>query len=77
MRLKHKQELLKVRTEQVVYGNRALTKETKEEEAGLEARRCQARKRRVETSHYLLSCRIDQLFAGNINVNRSVSYGCD
>lgn len=77
MRLKHKQELLKVRTEQVVYGNRTLTQETKEEEAGLEARRRKARKRWLETSHYLLPYRIDQLFAGDINVNRSVSYGRD
>jgi hypothetical protein len=77
MRLKHKQELLKVRTEQVVYGNRALTQETKKEEAGLEARRRQARTRRLEASHYLLPYRIDQLFAGDINVNRSVSYGRD
>ena len=77
MRLKHKQELLKVRTEQVVYGNRALTQETKEEEAGLEARRRKARKRRVEASHYILPYRIDQLFAGDININRSISYGRD
>lgn len=77
MRLKHKQELLKLRTEQVVYGNRTLTQETKEEEAGLEARRRQARQRRLEASHYLLPYRIDQLFAGDINVNRSISYGRD
>jgi hypothetical protein len=77
MRLKHKQELLKVRTEQVVYGNRALTKETKEEETGLEARRRQTRKRRMEATHYLLPYRIDQLFAGDININRSIPYGRD
>lgn len=77
MRLKHKQELLKLRLENVVNGNRALTQETKEEEARLEARRRQARKRRLEASHYLLPYRIDQLFAGDINVNRSVSYGRD
>jgi hypothetical protein len=77
VKTKHKQELLKVRTEQVVYGNRALTQAKEEEETGLEARRRKARQRRVETSHYLLSCRIDQLFAGDINVNRSISYGCD
>lgn len=77
MRLKHKQELLKLRLENVVHGNRALTQETKEEEAGLEARRRQARKRRLEASYYLLPYRIDQLFAGDINVNRSVSHGRD
>ena len=77
MRTKHKQELLKVRTEQVVYGNRTLTKETKEKEAGLEARRRETRKRRLEASHYLLPYRIDQLFAGDININRSVFNGCD
>lgn len=77
MRTKHKQELLKVRTEQVVNGNRTLTQKTKEEEAGLEARRRQARQRRLEASHYLLPYRIDQLFAGDFNVNRSVSYGRD
>ena len=76
MRTKHKQELLKLRLENVVH-NRALTQGTKEEEAGLEARRRQARKRRLEASHYLLPYRIDQLFAGDININRSVSYGCD
>ena len=77
MRLKHKQELLKVRTEQVVYGNRALTQTKEEKKAGLEARRRQARKRRLEASHYLLPYRIDQLFAGDININRSVSHGRD
>lgn len=77
MRLKHKQELLKVRTEQVVYGNRALTQTKEEEETGLETRRRQARKRRMEATHYLLPYRIDQLFAGDINVHRSVSDGRD
>lgn len=77
MRLKHKQELLKLKLENVVHGNRTLTQETKEEEAGLEARRRQARKRRLEASHYLLPYRIDQLFAGDININRSVSHGRD
>lgn len=77
MRLKHKQELLKLRLENVVNGNRTLTQETKEEEAGLEARRRQARKRRVEASYYLLPYRIDQLFAGDFNINRSVSHGRD
>ena len=77
MRTKHKQELLKVRTEQVVYGNRALTQAKEEEETGLEARRRQTRKRRLEASHYLLPYRIDQLFAGDININRSVFNGCD
>lgn len=77
MRLKHKQELLKLRLENVVNGNRTLTQETKEEEAGLEARRRQARKRRLETPHYLLPYRIDQLFAGDIGNNRSISHGRD
>lgn len=77
MKTKHKQELLKVRTEQVVYGNRTLTQTKEEKEAGLEARRRQARKRRLEASYYLLPYRIDQLFAGDININRSVSYGRD
>lgn len=77
MRTKHKQELLKLRLENVVNGNRALTQETKKEETGLEARRCQTRARRLEASHYLLPYRIDQLFAGDINVNRSVSHGRD
>lgn len=77
MRTKHKQELLKLRLENVVHGNRTLTQTKEEEETGLEARRRQARKRRLEASHYLLPYRIDQLFAGDINVNRSVSYGRD
>ena len=77
MKTKHKQELLKVRTEQVVYGNRALTQAKEEEETGLEARRRKARQRRMEATHYLLPYRIDQLFAGNININRSVSDGRD
>lgn len=77
MRTKHKQELLKLRLENVVNGNRAFTETTKEEEAGLEARRRQARKRRMEAAHYLLPYRIDQLFAGDININRSISNGRD
>lgn len=75
MRTKHKQELLKLRLENVVHGNRTLTETTKEEETGLEARRRQARQRRVEASHYILPYRIDQLFAGDIGNNRSIPNG--
>ena len=77
MRLKHKQELLKLRLENVVNGNRAFTQTKEEEKTGLEARRRQARQRRLEASHYLLPYRIDQLFAGDIGNNRSISHGRD
>ena len=77
MRAKHKQELLKLRLENVVNGNRTLTQTKEEKKAGLEARRRQTRKGRLEASHYLLPYRIDQLFAGDININRSVSHGRD
>lgn len=74
---KHKQELLKLKLENVVNGNRALNQTKEEKEARLEAGRRKAHQRWLEASHNVLPIRIDQLFAGDFNVNRSVSYGRD
>jgi hypothetical protein len=74
---KHKRELLKLRLENLVNGNRALNQTKEEKEARLEAGRRKTHQRWLEASHNVLPIRIDQLFAGDINVNRSIPHGCD